>query len=202
MLNKLIFICITLLLLMAGQSNGQTKKNILNYLGVKGPVSIQKNVYNLVWSSHPEASFYKQEYLPDGDAFPNYKSMFTIDFAVTESSVDDAVNRKILELKQLKKTGLDVNYEVIANPATGEKMIDCLIGQTAVDEQKSLIERDVYRFKSVKTKSGERGLLLIAVSDRKYGKDIKPFLINLKTSKPLLANAVAKFPMPELTLSK
>ena len=202
MRNNLIFICLTAMLLMSGQSNGQPKKQIANFLGIKGPVSIQKNVYNLVWSSHPDPSFYKQEYLAVGDAFPNYKSLVTIDFVITKWTVDEAVNQKILELKQLKKANYDVNYEVIANPVTGEKMIDCLIGQTATDEQKSVMERDVYRFKSVKTKSGEQGIVLLAVSNRKYGKDIKPFLIKLKTDKPILANEVAKFQIPELVLLK
>ena len=202
MLPKLIISSLVVLLSVSGQSNGQTIKNAVNYLGIQGPVSLQKNVFKLVWSSHPEATFFKQEYLAGDDAFPKYKSMITIDFVVTDSKIDQAVKRKIQELDQLRKTNFDVNYEVISNAATGEKIIDCLIVQTAQDEQSDLAERDIFRYKTVKAKSGEQGIFLLAVSTRKYGKEIKPFLLKLKTDRPVLVKEVAQFPIPALNISK
>ena len=197
---NLFAISLVAFLSMFWQSNAQTTKNAVNYLGVQGPITLNKNVFGLVWSSHPDPSFYKHEYLTTGDAFPNYKSMVTIDFVVTGLSVDQAVAAKVRELDQLKKGNNDVNFQVINNPATGEKIIDCLIVQTAADEKKSIAEHDVYRFKSVKAKSGQHGILLLALSTRKYGKDIKAFLINLKTDKPVMLSEVARFPVPELNL--
>src|SRR5206468_2516626 len=132
----------------------------------------------------------------------NYKSMVMVDFVLTATSVDQAVSTKIHELETLKATNPSINFNVLSNNATGEKMIDCLIGQTAPDDRNSLVERTVFRFKSVKTKSGQRGVLLFAVSTRAYGKDIDPFLIKLKTDKPILVNEVAQFSLPEITLPK
>ena len=199
---NIMAISLAALMSLASQINAQPKKNIVNYLGISGPVIINKSAFQLIWSSHPNPSLYKQEYLPIGDAFPNYQSMVTIDFVVSESTVDQAVAVKISELEQLKKTGHDVNFEVIGNKTTGEKIVDCLIGQKAINGQESLIERDVYRFKLAKAKSGEQGILLFAVSIRKYGKDIKPFLLKLKTDKPVLVSEIAKFQIPELTILK
>ncbi|SDF73782.1 hypothetical protein SAMN04487996_11264 [Dyadobacter soli] len=188
-------------LLASVQCFGQNNKPVINYLGIPGSMVFQKKSYQLHWSAHPDASLYKQEYLVPGDGFPNYKSMITIDYVVATTTVDDAVRTKLRELDQLKKT-LDVNYEVIANAATGEKIIDCLLGQTASDDAKSIYEHDVYRFKAVTAKSGQKGILLYALSNRAYGKDIQSFLARLKAERKVLISEVAKAPIPGITIKK
>lgn len=189
------------LLLASAQSFGQNTKPAINYMGIPGPIVFQKKSYQLTWSSHPDASLYKQEYLVAGDGFPNYKSMITIDFVIATTSVDDAVRTKLRELEQLKKT-LDVNYEVIANAATGEKIIDCLLGQRAADDTKSIYEHDLYRFKAVTAKSGQKGIVLYALSNRAYGNDIQPFLTRLKAERKALVADVAKAALPEISIKK
>ncbi|MFD2934873.1 hypothetical protein [Spirosoma flavum] len=195
-----LFIALLALLSLPGQIYGQMGKTVINFMEIQGPISVQKNAYQLAWSAHPDASLYKQEYLAVGDNFPNYKSMVTVDFAVTGSTVDQAVETKVRELENLKRTNPIVNYEVISNPATGEKIIDCLIGTNATDVQTNLIERDIFRFKQVKAKSGQRGILLFAVSVRKYGNEVTPFLLKLKSDKAMLVNEVAKLSMPEINV--
>ena len=201
MKNKLI-LSAACLVLLGCQGYGQTKKEAVNYLSIQGPFTVQNQVYQLAWSSHPDASLYKHEYVAAGDQFPNYKSLITVDFVVTPSTVDQAVSTKISQLEAMKKTNPIVNYELMENKATGEKIIDCLIGQTAADERNSLVERDVFRYKSVSATSGQRGILLFAVSVRKYGKDIDPFLAKLKTNKSILVNEVAKFPLPAISITR
>ncbi|MGX5852269.1 hypothetical protein ACWKW6_01440 [Dyadobacter jiangsuensis] len=201
MIIQPITLVIVSLLLASVQSFGQNSKPAVNYMGIPGLIVFQKKSYRLIWSSHPDASLYKQEYLAASDNFPNYKSMITIDFVVATVSVDDAVRTKLRELDQLKRT-LDVNYEVIGNAATGEKIIDCLLGQAAADDAKSIYEHDVYRFKAIAAKSGQKGILLYALSNRAYGKDIQPFLTRLKTERKALIAEVAKVPVPEITIKK
>ncbi|GGM83874.1 hypothetical protein GCM10010967_14620 [Dyadobacter beijingensis] len=200
MLFQMIPLVAASLLLASVYSFGQNKPAV-NYMGITGPIVFQKKTYQLAWSAHPDASLYKQEYLVPGDALPGYKSMITIDFAVSPASVDDAVRAKLRELEQLKKT-LDVNYEVIGNAATGEKIIDCLLGQTAADDAKSIYEHDVYRFKAVTAKSGQKGILLYALSTRAYGSEIKPFLSGLKTGRKAVIADVAKVSLPEINIKK
>lgn len=195
-----LFICLFTLLMLSDSGYAQTPKPAVNYLGIQTSISVQKKVYRLAWSAHPDASLYKQEYLVAGDDFPKYKSMVGVDFVLTESSVEQAVNTKLSELNSLKRTNPIVNYNVVRNPTTGEIIIDCLIGNNAAMERDNLVERNVYRFKSVKTNSGQRGILLFMVSDRKYGSEITPFLTKLKGDKPLLINEVAKLSMPEIQL--
>jgi hypothetical protein len=189
------------LLFWAGPLLGQLGKEIKNYLAVQN-ITVQNIRYQLVWSAHPDASLYKHEFLMPGDQFPNYKSLVTVDFVQTGSSVDQAVSTKISQLEAMKKPNFAVNYEVIANKATGEKIVDCLLVQTAADDRNSVLERDVYRYQRTKLPSGQEGILLLAVSTRKYGNNITPYLVKLKTEKPLLLNEVAKLPMPAVRIMK
>lgn len=188
------------LLMLSAPSYGQAPKPAINFLEIQTPISVQKNRYRLSWSAHPDASLYKQEYLVAGDNFPKYKSMVSIDFVLTESTVDQAVDTKLRELEGLKRTNPIVQYTIVGNAATGEKIIDCLIGNNTANERDNLVERDVFRFKAVKTKSGQRGILLFMVSNRKYGPEITPFLTKLKVKKPLLINEVAKLTLPVIQL--
>jgi len=85
------------------------------------------------------------------DAFPNYKSMLTIDFVVTTSTADQAAAAKIREWDSLKRSGYDVDFKI----------------------------------------------LLFAISNRKYGKEVNPFLLKLKSDRQNLVSEVLKFPIPE-----
>ncbi|MBC7571857.1 MAG: hypothetical protein H7319_19325 [Spirosoma sp.] len=200
MSTNLYLLSLLTLLALSGPGYGQAEKPVTNFLGIQAPIAVRKNIYQLAWSAHPDASLYKQEYLIAGDDFPKYKSMVGVDFTVTESSIDQAVDTKIRELENLKRTYPIVNYDVIQNPVTGEKIIDCLIGTHAATERDNLVERNVYRFTSARAKSGQRGILLLAVSVRKYGSEITPFLTRLKAEKLLLISEVAKLTMPTIQL--
>lgn len=202
MQNSLFITSLLGTLSLSGLGYGQAKKDLTNYLSIPGPIYVQKKAHQLAWSSHPDVSLYKHEYLVAGDRFPNYKSMIMIDFIVTESTVEQAVASKISQLEAMKKTNPIVNYNVIINKTTGEQIIDSLLGETAVDDRNNLIERNVFRYKLVRTKAGQQGVLLFGVSTREYGDDINPFLVKLKTDKPVLVNEVAKLTLPEVSLTK
>lgn len=197
-----LLLSVACLVIFVGQSYGQAPKAAINYLALPGPFTVQNQVYRLAWSSHPDASLYKHEYLAAGDQFPNYKSLITVDFVVTPSTVGQAVSTKIRQLEAMKKTNPIVNYELMENKTMGEVIIDCIIGETAADDRNSVVERDVFRYKSVSATSGQRGILLFAVSIRKYGSDITSFLTKLKADKKMLVNEVAKLPMPAINLAK
>ncbi|MBC7572263.1 MAG: hypothetical protein H7319_21410 [Spirosoma sp.] len=200
MLTNPVLASLFALLMLSVPGYGQAPKPAINFLGIQTLISVQKNTYRLSWSAHPDASLYKQEYLSAGDDFPKYESMVTIDFVLTESTVEQAVDTKLRELEGLKRTNPIVQYNIISNAATGEKIIDCLIGTNAAEERNNLVERDVFRFKGIKTKSGQRGILLFMISNRKYGPEITPFLTKLKVDKPLLVNEIAKLTLPVIQL--
>lgn len=197
-------LCIVLTtMVFATAGYAQTNKTVTDYLNVPGPINFEKKMYQLNWSSHPASNFYKQEYIAKGDIAGKYKTMLLFDVIVSDKSVKDIAGEKIAELKKIKETNPIVNYEIFDNPKTGEYMIDFLLSANTPDgKQLSIVERNVYRYKTFTDKSGRKGILLFGVSTRSYGNGINNFLISLKANKKELINEVAKYTIPEIAIVK
>lgn len=176
----------------------QIPKVPVDYLSVPGPVAIEGKAYNLSWSSHPAADYYKQEYLVKGDNATRFKSMVMLEVLTGDVSVKNVVSAKIAELKKIKETNPVVNYEVFQKD--GEYILDFILTVNGTNGSVDIIERNVYRYKTLSAKAGQRGLLLFAVSSRAYGKEADRFLIDLKATKNKLVDAVAKFIIPAINI--
>ncbi len=176
--------------------------SVTDYLKVPGPIVFEKASYNLSWSAHPSPGFYKQEYIVKGDVVDKYKTMILIDAITGDVNIRNIVATKVAELKQLKQGNPIVNYETFDNSARGEYMIDFLLSANTADGKISIIERDVYRYKTFTDPSGKKGVLLFGVSTRGYGNEVDKFLTSLKTNKKDLVDAVAGFKIPEITIAK
>jgi hypothetical protein len=188
-------------LLIAIGSYGQTNKAITEYLSVPGPIILTKESFNLAWSSHPSAAYYKQEYLGLKDKIDRFKKMVMIEVLLGEARAADLAKAKIAELKQLKETNPLVNHEIFQK--NGEIIIDFLLSENSRDGKSiNIIERNVYRYKDITDKNGKKGVMLFGVSERGYGNDVDVFLASLKKNKAALTNAVAAFVLPELTIKK
>ena len=60
-MNKFrLIIHVIALLAFATISSGQSNKKVTDFLKVPGPIVFDKKSYNLAWTSHPAANFYKQ----------------------------------------------------------------------------------------------------------------------------------------------
>lgn len=180
---------------------GQTNKKVMDYLHVPGPVVFDNKSYNLSWSSHPAADFYKQEYIQKGENPDRFNAMILVDVSTGSTNIKEIVAAKIEEIKTMKLSNPVVNYESFAKD--GEYIIDFLVSANSPDgKMMEVIERNVYRYKSFTDKSGNKGVLLFGVSTRSYGDDIDQFLVALKSTKKSLVNAIAKFTLPEITVGK
>ncbi|MBC9930505.1 hypothetical protein [Chitinophaga qingshengii] len=173
----------------------QTKVN--DYLNVPGPMQLDNASYRLVWSTHPRNDYYKQEYLVPGDNLEKFKSLVTIDFLKTNLPVSDLVNQKVEELKKQKAVNPLVNYNLYEKDQ--QYILDFLISQNSQDGKEiQIVERNVYRYQR-NTNQQQPGIVLLAASQRAYGKDIEPFLKKLKTDKMNLVNAVAGYKIPPIS---
>jgi len=200
MANKTIGSILLATILFTANSFAQKAKE---YLDVPGPIVFEKASYQLDWSSHPTNNFYKQEYLVKGDISGKYKTMVLMDVLLTDRSVKEIAGDKIAELKKIKETNPVVNYEIMDNPASGEYMLDFLLTANTVDGKNiSIVERNVYRYKTFTDKTGKKGILLFGVSTRGYGNGIDNFFASLKTNKKSLVDAVAKYNIPAITIIK
>ena len=180
--------------------NGQGNKTV-NYLK-PAAITFNNTLYNLSWSSHPSANYYKHEYLPKGQAAEKFKSMILLEVVTGNVEIKDIVSAKIKELQAMKAANPIVNYESFDNPATGEYMIDFLLSANSADGKTiMIIERNVYRYKKFTDKSGQTGVLLFGVSTREYGNNSDAFLTSLKQHKKELVNKLAQFTIPEIVIS-
>lgn len=147
-------------------ANAQTNKPAADYLNVHWPVMFDNSTYNLNWRAHPAANFYKHEYLIKGEDANKYKKMLMMDVMTGETNIKNTVEAKIAEIKKLKEGNPIINYEVMNNVKTGEYLPDFLLSVNAPDGTISIIERNVYHYKTFTDNNGHKGVLLFAVSTR------------------------------------
>jgi len=180
-------------------SKGQTNKAIMEYLNVPGPIILNKTTFNLAWTSHPSANYYKQEYITPKGNIEKYTQMVSVELLISNATPADLAKAKMDELKQLKATNPIINYEIFQK--NGEIILDFLISQNSADGKKvNIIERNVYRYKTFSGKNGQKGVMLFGASERAYGSQVDTFLSSLKKNKSVLLNAVAAFSLPQISI--
>ncbi len=178
--------------------HAQTGKAIADYLNVPGPVVLNKDTFRLAWSSHPSAAYYKQEYVGAKDKLEKFRKMVLVEALIGDAQPLDLVNAKINELKQMKQSNPMVNYETFQK--SGEIILDFLVSDNSADGKKvNILERNVYRYRSVTDKNGKNAVMLFGASERAYGNEVDVFLSALKNTKSILLNAVAAYPVPAIS---
>ena len=171
-------------------------QTIENPLQTERTIKFDSKKYDLVWSSHPNQNYYKQEYLTKGQSLESFKSMLIIDFIKGDFTVEDAVNAKINELENAKKTNPVVNYTKFEKD--GEVILDFLLSANSKDGSEIVVvERNVYRYLKIESKENS-GILIFAVSERAYKNEIEDFFKKLKETKSVLINEVGNFEIPKI----
>lgn len=183
------------LTLLTAFTPGDSPK-VKDYFSVPGPLEFNKQSYRLSWSTHPNATYYKQEYLTTGQTSDKFTSMILLEVATGDFALADLVKSKTAELDQRKKTDLTTNYAVIQNPTTGEYLLDFVISQGT--GAASIVEWNVYRY--VKLKGSTKGVQLMGYSKRAYGDAGTAFLKQLKTARTADINTMATYKVPEVKL--
>lgn len=175
--SKIIFSTLLSGLLIAISGIGQTTKPI-DRLGVEGPVNFDEVPFNLVWTSHPTAKYYKQEYLANGDKLENFHMVIMLEVIIGRLNLNDVVETKVAELRKMNIPNPVVNKETFIK--NRELMLDFILSQKVADGKSMLIvERNVYRYKMVIDENAKEGVLLLALSDRYYGKEINVFFLQI-----------------------
>lgn len=173
------------------QSDDKTER-----LGVPGPISFEGRDYALAWTSHPSNDYYKQEYLPAGQATETYTHMFILEALTSGTTPKDAAGAQIASLDKRKASDPLVFYDAIVNEATGDIILDFLVSAAGKDG-KLIVEWNVYRYSQLK--GAKPGIVLYAISRRGYGDDAKAFITALKESRTKTVNELASFNAPAVT---
>lgn len=197
--NRNIIIFITALM-VSETSFTQANKPAIDYLHVPGPIRFENKSYDLSWTAHPAANFYKQEYLVKDDDAGKFHMMILMDVVTGETAIKNVVATKVAELKKMKEGNPMINYEVVKDPESGEYMIDFLLTANAPDGSISIAERNVYRYKTFADKTGHTGVLLFGISSRVYGSEVTPFFASLKSNRKDLMDKVAQVVVPAINI--
>ncbi|KQN72795.1 hypothetical protein [Devosia sp. Leaf64] len=162
-------------------------------VGVPGPVVYDGTSFELAWTTHPTETFYKQEYVPEGQTVERYDEMFMVD-VLTEGPTPDAAAQSIVEsLGERKGTDPVVNFQVMKNEATGEVLLDFLLSS---DEGGTLIvEWNAYRYVPV----GD-GVAMFGISRRGYDDGAADLLMALKDWRMGAIEELAGMELPEIVV--
>ena len=164
---KAIIILITSMLCCLGVS----AQTVTEYFDVGNPIKYCGTKYSLVWSARPQENYYVQEYLPKGESLEHYNQMFTVSVIFGDITPLEAVQAKIAELEQRKKTDPVTNYLVAEN--NGEYILEFIVGDSS-DGKMNIVEVDVH-YKQM-TINGRNASVLSFYSGRAYGDDIMQFI--------------------------
>lgn len=177
---------------------GQNNERPVDRLGVSGPVKFDNKSYNLSWSAHPSANYYKQEYMQAGEDADKYRSMVMVEAATGAITPKAALDGKVTELKEMGSKNPFISYESFYLADKQEYILDFVITQNSADNKSAIIaERNVYRYRSL---SGTGGVMLFAVSVRSYGAETKAFLANMKMGRNVLVDKVKGYSLPDVRI--
>ncbi|WP_374464782.1 hypothetical protein [Chryseobacterium sp.] len=191
-----IKILILLLTIPLFYVNAQNTVN--DYLNIPGPIKLNQKEYKLVWSSHPNENYFKQEYISSNENVNRYNSMVLVDFVKGDFNIKDVVDQKAAELQEMKKANPVVNYKIFENKE--EYILDFLISENSKDGKEILIaERNIYRYKII-SNGKNKGILLFALSERGYPENMDSFFNNLKTNTSKLIEAVGNYKLPDIEI--
>lgn len=175
------------LVMMAAPSTAQ----VVDYLGVPGPISLDGKSYKLAWSSKPCENYVKQEYLPTGQSPETYDQMVLVERVTGDIKVIDAVRSQNEMLDKRMSSDPLLRSEILQKDATGEVVLDFLVSATDAKGE-YVVEWNLYRYAPMKS-----GVLLFAVSHRAYGNNnSKAFLSRLKQLRTAQTGALLKAALP------
>lgn len=166
-------------------------------LGVPGPLRLDGQTFHFAWSSHPFPHFYKQEYLPEGQALPGYDQMLMIDVLLGEAGPRELLGAKLEELEARKAADPLVNYDWLAKDDGSAYLLDFVLsGRTASGEL--IVEWNAYRYEAL-----PGGAVMLGISRRGYGDEgVRDFLAEeLKPRRQAWISELAGLEMPPIALA-
>ena len=196
--KKLSTLLIILLCSLTGFKS-EVNDGIVNYFGIPETLTFNDMAFKLSWSSHPNTSYYKQEYLPQGDDADHFNDMVLIDFIQTDLSVRKVASAQVNKIKERQKTDQVCNYKFSENPDGSEFILHFLMSDGTADKV-ALVEWNAYHYKPYTDKASHKGVLLFGFSHRAYTNKIIPFLNSLTDYMDVHLNALVKYPVPEIQI--
>ncbi len=173
-----------------------TMNNIIDYLSTGSELSFNNEKYNLAWSSHPNATYYKQEYLRKSDKLEKYEKMILVEAIKTTLNPEKASQMKINELTNLKKTNPIVNFKQAESSNQNDKIISFTISGG------NILEWNVYKYQQQQVEN-ENMIILYAYSYRNYistKEDVTKFTDYVKNHENKMIETITKTNIPKVKI--
>lgn len=178
-----------------------TYAQVIERIGVKGPIEFNLTKFSLAWSEKPNADYFVQEYLPKNETLENFNKLITINVFVTDITIENAIQQKVNQLTKRKETDKVSNFSVINSPDGKESIIDCVLSAEKNGEL-NIVEFIIYRYKQIELKNQRKALLIYSYSKRSYGKNIPSFFKKLKNERVELLNIMISQELPKIDLNE
>ena len=147
-------------------------QSVTEYFEAGNPIKYCNTDFYLAWSAHQQEIYFVQEYLPQGENLEHYNQIFTVSVIFCDGTPLEAVNAKITELEQRKKTDPVTNYTTAEN--NGEHILEFIVSDNN-NGTINTVEVDIHHYKQM-TINGRKACVLGFYSARAYGDDIMPFI--------------------------
>jgi len=182
---------ITLIMMLGGISQAQSEQDT-----PAASMTFLDTTYHLAWRSDPAADYTKYEYLPAGEALPQYHRMLLVERLTNGMTVADVVNHQVAFLSERKQNDPVANHRLIQNESTGEFLLDFVLSGTDEDGD-TIIEWNAYRYLPYQRDDGAQGVQLYGYSARAYGdEDGREFLIGLQDTRAQIIQALVSASVP------
>ncbi|GAB2549260.1 hypothetical protein [Rufibacter soli] len=193
-MRPLILVLLALFALTGPTAFAQSKAT--DYLNIPGPISFNQTTFHLAWSSNPNPSYFKQEYIPAGESAEKFNQMVLLEVVTGNLTTLDAVRAQVMLLEERKKKDAVAQYQVFDRDGSEEIILDFMLSAGSKDAL-SVVEWSGYRYTPFIDKDGKKGVLLFAISKRGYGKDINDFFSNLKANRMDWINVLGALSVPQ-----
>lgn len=173
-----------------------TRKDIIDYLSVGSELSFNNEKYDLAWSSHPNATYFKQEYLRKSDKLEKYEKMLMVEAIKTTLNPEKASQMKINELTNLKRTNPIVNFKQVQSSNQNDKIISFTISGG------NILEWNVYRYQQQQIEN-ENMIILYAYSYRNYvstKEEVTKFMDYVKNNENKMIETITKTNIPKVKI--
>ena len=178
-----------------------TQAQVIDRIGVKGPIEFNKTKFSLAWSDKPNPNYFVQEYLPKNETVENFNELITVNVFVMDITVENAIQQKVNELTKRKETDKVSNFSVINSPDGKESILDCILSADKNGEL-DIVEFIIYRYKQIELENNQKALLIYSYSKRSYGKNITSFLKKLGNQRTELLNIMISQELPKIELNE
>lgn len=171
---------------------------VIDRLGIPGPLTFNGNEYLLVWSKQNSATWAQQQYIMRDDDLANYKELINISYFDKEIEMEKAIGQK-MDFVEKRKSSTQDKYSfvnVTESPDGKEIVVDYLTTEVP-KEGEPYAEYNMDRFKSFDV-GGKKSFVIFTYSKRLAG-DLKYAVRSLNKERSKLMEAIITTPIPPVT---